>query len=80
MWFLLNEITKHNLQVNRAQNVVDKKIDELIAAQKDRKIIEELKEKQHTEYMLMADKEENKVIDEIATMGAARENEFVMKG
>lgn len=77
---LRNNVTRAGIQMSMAQNVVDKKREELIVAQKDRKIIEELKTKQFDEYRLMVDKEENKVIDEIATMGAARENEFVMRG
>ncbi|HAR64522.1 MAG: flagellar export protein FliJ [Candidatus Margulisiibacteriota bacterium] len=77
---LQNKIAATQIKVNQAANVVNQKRAELIQARKDRRIIEELKEKQINEYLLMVDKEENKVLDEIATMAAARENEFVMKG
>ena len=57
------------LEARRLQEInerLDAKREELIQAQKDRKVLEQLEEKQREEYMNEAAREEQKFIDELA--------------
>lgn len=83
-----DEITVYHKYFNRMQKVienqniiveefikeVEKKREELMNASKEKKAIENLKDKKHSSYIKLARNEEQKIIDEVATMRYGKEN------
>lgn len=64
--FLRKQIDNVNKKIQRLQNQIDDKIEEVIQASKEKKIFERLKTNQLTEYNKSIITNEQKVLDEIA--------------
>lgn len=62
------EIEKQDDVIEDTKKVLDEKRNDLIEAQKDRKIMEKLKEKGFEEYKIQTQLEEQKELDEIAVL------------
>lgn len=65
--YILKAIQQQEEVIIKAQDLVDKKREELVNAMKDRKMIETLKEHKYEEYVKEEKKLEQKVIDEIVS-------------
>lgn len=63
--FIKQKITKQTEMVKSAQKIADKHREELVQMVKERKMLEKLKEKQYEQFLKEADKNEQKIVDEI---------------
>ncbi len=67
---ILKQLQVENIQ--KAQKVVNEKVIQAISAQKDKKILEKLDEKQYENYLKLAEAEEQKFLDEVAVIDSIR--------
>lgn len=65
--FILKKIEKQEVNIQKAQKLVEIKREELISAMKDKKMLETLKEHKYEEYIKEEKQVEQKVIDEIVS-------------
>ncbi|MDT2829615.1 flagellar export protein FliJ [Vagococcus carniphilus] len=66
--FLDNQIVKQQATVDQYSNETSKKMSVFVDAQKERKIMERLKEKHYNNYLLQEKSEEQKELDEMGTL------------
>ncbi|MDT2815874.1 flagellar export protein FliJ [Vagococcus carniphilus] len=66
--FLDNQIVKQQATVDQYSNETSKKMSVFVDAQKERKIMERLKEKHYDNYLLQEKSEEQKELDEMGTL------------
>lgn len=66
--FLDNQIVKQQATVDQYTNETSKKMSVFVDAQKERKIMERLKEKHYDNYLLQEKSEEQKELDEMGTL------------
>lgn len=66
--FLDNQIVKQQATVDQYTNEASKKMSVFVDAQKERKIMERLKEKHYDNYLLQEKSEEQKELDEMGTL------------
>lgn len=71
---LNNKKLQQDFKLKQVMNETEKKRVVVVEKSKERKVIETLKDKKLAAYKIEADKEEQKMIDEISTMRAARKN------
>lgn len=68
------EIINQIFLIKNLNQDIERKHQDLISASKEKKIIEKLKEKQHTEFNKNLEKGEIKVLDELGTNGYTHKN------
>jgi len=69
---LSDAIRLQQLEVEEAERKVKEKLAEVIEASKERKVMERLREKRYREYVVAAEREEMKFLDDIASVRFAR--------
>lgn len=65
--YILDEIDRQEIVIEKARNMAEKKRQELVEAMKNRKMLETLKEHKYEEYMKEEKKADQKIIDEIVS-------------
>jgi flagellar FliJ protein len=68
-WYLLDlnqKLTETVQTINELKHFVELKLQAYITAQKERKVLEKLSEKQMAEHQLAVNREEQKMLDEMA--------------
>lgn len=65
--YILDEIDRQEIVIEKARNMAEKKRQELVDAMKNRKMLETLKEHKYEEYIKEEKKADQKIIDEIVS-------------
>lgn len=65
--YILKQIELQQKRIEKAEELVEKKREELVTAMKERKMLETLKEHKYEEYMKEEKQQEQKIIDEIVS-------------